>query len=226
MLTTLEVPSWFARNHASITEAGALDTGEYLINTAMKAAGLNSLKDSRILDLGCGTRFSSVLINRNIPVHYYMGIDVFHPVVRWLRKHVERHDERFAYKRWDVVNALYNEDGKSFSETSKLPLKHGDHYDLIWMFSVITHQYPEETLALFKILREHCSDDGSMFFTAFIHEHTEKFLDAVPERPLMEASFNDNYMRELLKEAGWKVDKTLPPHDQNWHQHCLLCSKA
>ncbi len=137
------------------------------------------------------------------------------PVIDYLKTDVEAHDERFDYAHWDVVNALYNKGGRAFDSQSELPLNADRKFDLIWMFSVITHQYPEGSAALFKLLRNYAAPDGRMFFTAFIGAHVKKFRDVLEDQPLMMAYYQREYLLELLDESGWKVDKSLPPDPTN-----------
>lgn len=228
MLTELHVPREFTRNHASMRKFGVIRSGKLLIEKTIALCGLESLADKRVLDIGCGTRFTETLINRKkLSIKSYTGVDVDKSVIDYLKANVEAHDERFDYAHWDVVNALYNKKGGAFDGQSSLPLGPNRKFDLIWMFSVITHQYPEGSAALFKILRNYANPDGRMFFTAFIDSHVDKFKDIKEDQPLMYAYYQREYLLEILQECGWKVEKTLPPdteYDPPLHQDCFLCS--
>ena len=228
MLNELLVPKELRRNHASIRKAGVIRTGKLLIEKTLEACGLASLADTDVLDVGCGTRFTETLINRKkFALKSYTGIDVDKSVIDWLKANVEAKDERFHYAHWDVVNALYNKGGSGFDGNSRLPLDRDKKFDLIWMFSVITHQYPEGSTALFKILRNYVNAEGRMFFTVFIDADVDKFRDAREDQPLMYAYYQREYLLEILSECGWKVEKTLPPDTENTpplHQDCFLCS--
>jgi len=91
------------------------------------------------------------------------------------------------------------------------------------MFSVITHQAPEESIALFKILKNYIRNDGLMLFTAFIERNTEKFTDVIKDQPLMVAQYDHDFMLTLLDEAGWEV-KSAHPSEEPLHQFCFVCS--
>jgi len=45
---------------------------------------------------------------------------------------------------------------------------------------------------------------------AIIRQSVDKFVDWLEDQPLMEAYYQREYLLELLDEAGWKVDKSLP----------------
>ncbi len=227
MLSELKVPAKLVRNHPSIGRAGVVRTGKLLIEKTISVCGLESLVDQRVLDVGCGTRFTATIINHKFPIKSYTGVDVDKSIIDYLKTDVEAHDERFNYAHWDVVNALYNKGGGAFDSQSKLPLNTDRKFDLIWMFSVITHQYPEGSAALFKLLKNYATPDGRMFFTAFVGAHVKKFRDVLEDQPLMMAYYQREYLLELLDESGWKVDKSLPKDPDNdppLHQECFLCS--
>lgn len=222
MLLEIQVPGAVARNHPSIRKMGVVKMGKRLIEKSIQFCELDSLADKTVLDIGCGTRFTSTIINKKIPVKHYTGIDVYKPVIDYLKTNVEPYDERFSYAHWDVVNALYNKGGAPFNGDSELPIEDISKFDLIWLFSVITHQAPEETLALFKILKRHVTSGGLMLFTAFITNSPEKFIDVIEEQPLMVAQYDYDFMLQLLDEAGWNVKSTHPAEDP-LHQFCFVC---
>jgi SAM-dependent methyltransferase len=223
MLLEIQVPGKVARNHPRVRELGVVKTGKLLIEKSIKFAGLESLADKNVLDIGCGTRFTSAIINKKIPIKSYTGIDVYKPVVDYLKTNVEPYDERFHYAHWNVVNALYNENGMPFSGENALPIDKTNKFDLIWMFSVITHQAPGESIALFKILKNFINSGGLMLFTAFIERNVEKFIDVIKDQPLMVAQYDYDFIISLLDEAGWKVMSTHPP-EEPLHQFCFVCS--
>ena len=227
MLTQLDIPVALARNHPAIRKAGIARTGKLLIEKTTAIAGVESLAEKRVLDIGCGTRFTMALINKKISVKSYTGIDVSKGVIDYLKANVEAHDERFDYAHWDVVNALYNEAGDAFNGQSALPIDPARKFDMIWMFSVITHQFPEGTSALLKILKNYVSSNGQMFFTAYSRPDVDKFVDAREGKPLMEAYYQPEYLAELIDEAGWQIDKAIPAdaeHKPTLHQDGFLCS--
>lgn len=228
MLSDIQIPKALTRNHPKLREFGVIRSGRMLIERTMEVCGIESLAGKRVLDIGCGTRFTATLIKtKKFAVKSYTGVDVDKSVIDYLKANVEAHDERFDYAHWDVVNALYNKGGGAFDSQSTLPLASDRKFDLIWMFSVITHQYPEGSAALFKILRNYVNPDGRMFFTAFINSHIDKFKDFKEDEPLMYANYQREYLLEILDECGWQVEKTLPPDTENTpplHQDCFLCS--
>ena len=70
MLLKLEVPGEISRNHPVMREVGIIRTGKLLIEKSIEVAGLDSLADKNVLDIGCGTRFTSTIINRILLSQY------------------------------------------------------------------------------------------------------------------------------------------------------------
>lgn len=224
MLDQLEVPAQFQRNAPSIKKAGYETTGEILIKLATTSCGLDSLENLDVLDVGCGVRFTSAIINRLIPIGSYTGIEVNPDVVDFLKREVEPKDERFSYTRWNMHNALYNPEGEVMDASACLPVE--QDFDVIWLFSVFTHMNPDDSVTLLQLLRKQIRPGGKLFFTAFIDDKLVGFDDRYTERPLLHAYYGRETMIEMVESNGWKIDAF---HDQDMEkfiQHHLVCSPA
>jgi 2-polyprenyl-3-methyl-5-hydroxy-6-metoxy-1,4-benzoquinol methylase len=156
-----------------------------------------------MLDLGCGVRFTQTLINRCLPFKTYTGIDVSLPVIQWLKNNVETKDERFRFAHWDVRNARYNKTGVSMQEHEVFPIS-GD-YDLIMGFSLFTHLDPADAKQMLMLARHAVRPGGWFFFSAFCDQTIVDFQDRIPERPLLNAYYNKEYLERLIAEARWEV---------------------
>ena len=99
--------------------------------------GRTDLAGLDLLDVGCGVRFTQTLINRALPFASYTGIEVYQPIINWLREHVETHDDRFSFVHWNVQNSMYNPRAQPMSTYERLPVT--GHYDVIMGFSLFTH---------------------------------------------------------------------------------------
>jgi SAM-dependent methyltransferase len=222
MITELEVPEVLHRNAADVAAVGYEHTGETLINLATRSVGLESLRDTDILDVGCGVRFTMSIINRKIPIGSYTGIEVHRPIVDFLQENVAAHDERFRFAHWNVHNQMYNPAGIDLSFQDKLPVD--GSFDLIWLFSVFTHQNPKDSLALLRILRKHIREQGKLFFSAFIDDDLEGFEDRIKGHPLSLPCYGREYLRLLVEQAGWKIEAFHAKDPSNYIQHYLVCA--
>ncbi|MBK8504063.1 MAG: class I SAM-dependent methyltransferase [Saprospiraceae bacterium] len=204
MLDHIEIPNHFIRNSSNVTALGAEETGLQLINLAMSEIGIQSLKHVDILDVGCGVRFTQTLINRKVSIGSYTGIEVFRPIVDFLRENVEREDKRFHFVHCDIHNDLYNPTGQIFlPQLNRLPVE--GKYDLIWLFSVFTHLNASDAGAMLQLLRDLIRPSGSLFFSSFIDQNLTGFEDRQPDNPLLNAYFGFETMIKLIRQAGWEV---------------------
>lgn len=209
----LIVPQDMNRNAKSVQDMGdPADTGAMLISYMCERIGIDDLGGLDILDLGCGTRFSEAILNRDLPVGSYTGIEVKQNIVDFLHDNVD--DSRFAYFQFDIKNLCYNPKGIALSEGLGDEISAAlDHkrFDIACMFSVITHQQPDEAHAIFRLLAPHIRPGGHLFFSAFIHEGEPDHKELKPQRPGMQSSFSAVHMAQMLADTGWSVVSRADP---------------
>jgi len=222
MISRLKVPETLQRNSPQVVAAGYEHTGQLLTDLATRSVGLSDLKNVDILDVGCGVRFTATIINRKIPVKSYTGVDVYKRIVEFLQKNVEAHDDRFRFVYWNVYNQMFNPAGVDLSTQEKLPLD--GSFDLIWAFSVFTHQNPKDSLALLQLLRKHIRKNGNLFFSVFIDDGLDRFEDRVKDKPLFNAYYGRQFMRSLVEQAGWRIKFLHDKDPGNYIQHYFVCS--
>src|SRR6185436_10935756 len=128
--------------------------------------GFATYENKNMLDFGCGVRFSQAILNTGVPIGTYTGVDNYREMIDWLRANVR--DRRLSYVFLDAYHPLYNKSGQPLSPGTRLPLDL--KYDIVSMFSVITHQNPADSEAIFTILRRHVAETGHLFFTCFLDE--------------------------------------------------------
>lgn len=204
--------------------AGYEHTGKTLIELAMRRCGFSSLSDKDVLDVGCGVRFTQAIINREIAIKSYTGVEAYKPIVDFLNERVAAHDNRFRFIHWNVRNAMYNPEGAQLSRLTVLPLT--EQFDLIWLFSVFTHLSPDDAISMLSILRKHIRSNGRLLFSAFIDEDLAGFEDRVKDAPLLNAYYGKTYMESLIEQTGWKTEGAFDKDEQNYIQHYFVCSPA
>jgi SAM-dependent methyltransferase len=202
-LRSITVPERLQRNAPEVLAQGVEETGKSLLKTVVRRIGHADLSGLDLLDIGCGVRFTQTLINRDLPFSSYTGIEVFRPIVDWLKEHVEKHDDRFRFVHWDVQNARYNPEAAPMTGHDTLPVS--GKYHLIMGFSLLTHLDPQDALHLFRLARKTTNPDGFLFFSAFCDDSVDEFEDRVPAKPLLQAYYNKNYLEKLIDEAGWTM---------------------
>ena len=202
-MSHIEIPAEFNRNAPAVQAAGAEKTGAVLIELACNLVGYPNLADKDVLDIGCGVRFTQTIINRDIPIKSYTGIDIDEPLINYLTNNVQ--DSRFSFYYWHIYNELYNLKGEKLSKSMRLPLSQNKQFDLIWMFSVITHNYPNDTESLLYIARKYIKKNGFLFFSAFIDNNIDTFEDREKAEPLITAYYNEKYLKQIIQRADWHV---------------------
>jgi 2-polyprenyl-3-methyl-5-hydroxy-6-metoxy-1,4-benzoquinol methylase len=178
------------------------DTGLILITYMCARIGVDSLAGLDVLDVGCGVRFSQSIVNRNVPIGTYTGLEVEKKIVDFLDENVA--DPRLSYHHVDTFNSFYNPNGQKLDAEAPSPLG-STTYDVVCMFSVITHQQPEEAIPIFDFLRRHIKPDGHLFFSAFIHDDDVSYKERNPTKPGNKSSYSLPYMTKLVEDVGWSV---------------------
>lgn len=169
-----------------------------------------------ILDYGCGVKFTQTIIQYEIDIQAYVGMDVFIEMIQYLNDKVDWPGLQFHPVPFK--NEKYNPNGVKLTANAELPgtIK---AYDLITLQSVFTHFNPPDFLALLQVLRRYAASDARLFFTCFIDNNMEHdFLDLIPDHPLLKAYYKEHYVRAMLEETGWKPLLLNPPSFKMQHQ--------
>ena len=204
----LVVPGKFNRNSSTVTSLMTPEqSGVWLLEWMRLQIGFDSYADKKVLDFGCGVRFSQALINTGYPIGRYFGVDVFRPMIKFLQRNVR--DPRFAYYCLDAHHPLYNPRGRALTPDTVLPIDEHD-FDIVCMFSVITHQHPGDSRSIFSMLRRHVGARGHLFFTCFLDEAISAFEDRSPGRDGGKCYYNPAYLTELVESCGWRQVGSAP----------------
>jgi SAM-dependent methyltransferase len=205
--TMLSVPEQFNRNSGNVTALMPPEqSGLWLLERMRERIGFDTYADRKLLDFGCGVRFSQAIINTGFDIDRYVGVDNFREMIEFLRDNV--HDRRFAYHFLDAYHPLYNKRGQPLSSSTTLPVD--ADFDIASMFSVITHQDPTDARHIFTILRRHIRRDGHLFFTCFLDDGIDTFEDRSPERNGGRCFFNRRFLVSLVADCGWSMVTDAP----------------
>ncbi|MCB1688471.1 MAG: class I SAM-dependent methyltransferase [Halioglobus sp.] len=166
---TLEVPQKIRRGRLRWDEQRSVASGVELLKLLASSLGHADLANLRVLDIGCGCKFTQAILDRGLPVGQYVGVDVYGEMIEFLRSSVS--DERFEFHHINTHNEMYNPDGEELSDATRLPIAENS-FDIICAFSVFTHLAPADYVAMLKMLRRYIKPDGHLFFTVFINEET------------------------------------------------------
>jgi len=221
----LVIPERFNRNHPAIRALGSqADTGLFLIEYICTRLGRASLAGLDVLDFGCGCRFADAIVNRGVPLNSYTGVDVQTDMIDFLAENVE--DPRLRFFSIDAQNPMYNPGGVPMSSEMILPF--GDQkFDLICMYSVITHQQPDDAATIFNIARRACKNDGRMFFSAAVEDADFGYREEFPQAPTGLSVYSMDRLAQILIAAGWQIlsfERRAPSGMPN--QDSFVCSMS
>ncbi|MEO6969355.1 MAG: class I SAM-dependent methyltransferase [Chthoniobacterales bacterium] len=208
-LRSITVPDQLQRNAPDVLADGVEETGESLLRGMALRIGRTSLAGLNLLDVGCGVRFTQTLINRSLPFESYTGVEVFPPIVEWLKRNVEARDARFKFVLWDVQNTMYNPAARPMNDQEQLPVT--GRYDIVMGFSLFTHLPPPDAASLLRLMRKAVYPTGFLYFSAFCDDAVDEFEDRVPESPLLNAYYNGKYLEKIIREAGWELQSHAEP---------------
>lgn len=238
---TLEVPNQLQRSRTKDEEA-AERSALALLSVLAEELGRPDLRDVSVLDVGCGVKFSQALMNHDLPIGSYTGVDVYEPVISHLRSSVT--DPHFQYHHVDFLNARYNPSGIPMTAASTLPVE-GQIFDLICGFSLVTHLDPGDFSAMLQITSRHAHPSTRLVFTAFLDKHSagghglidsyskamgadastgEAFRDFFPDDVLRVALYSEDHARELIDASPWTIVSVKDPTPYAQHLYTLILS--
>jgi SAM-dependent methyltransferase len=196
----------FNFNAPEVTRYPPEVTGFNLLESMRRRLGWASLEGKALLDFGCGVRFARTIHNLGLPLASYVGVDVNADAIAWLQSNLT--DGRFTFAHLDARNALYNPDGET--DPDALARLNLPPCDAACMFSVITHQGPEEARLTFTQLRRVASPGGQLYFTAFIDEAVQHYTERIPNSPGSKSTYEPETLIRLVESAGWGIEAIYP----------------
>jgi SAM-dependent methyltransferase len=227
-MPALIVPERFNKNAPDVRAEGSQgETETLLIEYMCQRLAVPNLGQFDVLDFSCGCRFADTIVNNRLPIGSYTGIDVDREMIDFLAANVA--DPRLAFRHWNAHNPFYNPAGFPFTRETSLPSEQA--FDLVCMFSVITHQLPEDAEALFHVFRRYIRPRGRMFFSARIDDMPDDYRELDPQ-PAGHSAYSWGFLCRLLERSGWRVLSTAgkSPRAANGRkapiQDSVLCAPA
>jgi len=198
----LVVPAEFNRNSHTVSSLmSPEESGARLLERMRVRLGFDTFADKHLLDFGCGVRFTQAIINSELPVGRYVGVDNHLPVIEFLLREVT--DSRFEYVFLDAHHAMFNPNGDPLSSETTLPLEENE-FDVACLFSVITHQNSTQSKHIFSLLHRYVCPDGYLFFTCFIDDTIAGFEDRSSEQNGGRCFYNTAFLTQLVESCGWR----------------------
>lgn len=172
----LKVPRRFRRGGKAHDEDESVESGLHLVQLMCRRFNLPDLGNSAVLDMGCGCKLVQAILDNDLPIGSYVGLDVFRELIEFLQTNVA--DPRFSFHALNTHNAMYNKDGEPLSADTQLPVPEYS-FDIICLFSVFTHLAPHDYVAMLQMLRRYIKPGGKLIFSLFLLEKTANGLGMV-----------------------------------------------
>lgn len=240
----LDIPKYLHRSWYNDKENWIL-SAHAVHDLLCEIGGAGTLASKSVLDYGCGSKLTKLLLENDLPIKRYVGVDTMKPLIDFLQESVP--DPRFGYHHLNIYNELYNREGTPFTSISGLPLG-TEQFDIICLFSVFTHLAPHDYRPLLELLRPHASENCRLVYSIFLNEKTAgghgqvdkwgplleahgefpegieapDFCDFFPDKPLRVALYARPYAMKLLEGTGWKIEDVRDPTPHI--QHVFVCT--
>jgi len=201
----LKVPKELRRGNTRGDEVASVAEGARLIALLCRNFGLEDLGNVSLLDVGCGSKLVQAILDRQLPIGRYAGVDVFPDLINFLRTNVS--DPRFSFQVSNSHNEMYNPGGEPLSANTRLALEEHS-FDYICLFSVFTHLAPHDYVAMLQMLRRYIKPGGRILFSLFVNELTQAgqgWMDALvkswEQKPGFVEEHKDHFI-DAVKKGG------------------------
>ncbi|MHC4217250.1 MAG: class I SAM-dependent methyltransferase [Planctomycetota bacterium] len=168
----------------------------------------------RVLDLGCGAgRLPLGILDVVGTVQSYEGIDVDTHAIEWCRHWIAADHPAFRFTHLDIHNDRYNPDGGiRLNDRFRFDFPDG-HFDVIYLYSVITHMTAADTRAYMREMRRLLAPNGAIFLTAYL-ERDVPDVSINPTgyrqqsvKPLHRVRLGRDFFDGLLADNGLAIDR-------------------
>ena len=197
----LSVPKELRRGNTRHNEQAAAAEGVELIKLMCRTFDIADFGNTTVLDMGCGSKLAQAILDRDLPLGRYVGVDVFPDLIDFLETNVS--DPRFSFHVLNSHNEMYNPDGEPLSANTRLSLDE-QSFDIICLFSVFTHLAPHDYVAMLQMLRRYIKPGGRIIFSLFVNELTKGgmgWLDVLEKAWLADAALAEKHKDAFLEAA-------------------------
>jgi SAM-dependent methyltransferase len=171
--------------------------------------------DAKFLDIGCGIGRKTISLTQYLSDQgLYVGLDIDQPSIDWCSRNITPRFNNFLFYKMDVYNYFYNRSGKIRPTDMRLPFPDAC-FDVVSLWSVFTHMYPDEGLHYLKetarVLKPGCKIVASYYLMS--DESTDAIARGrtawgithrIPERDCW--TINPNFPEDLISWRDSYVD--------------------
>jgi SAM-dependent methyltransferase len=188
----------------------------------------NLTPEATVLDIGCGYGRLLYGLVRGGWHGRYVGVDVLAKHVDWCSDNLGDGD-RVTFEHANVRNDRYNRKGTLRPAELNLPVKDAD---VIALFSVFTHMWPDDVVSYLRLCRQALAPDGRVVATFFLDNWRLRRLErrglptyVLPhgrgparwqsdDDPLHVIAMSERWVRRRARQVGLRLAR--PPEHGTW----------
>lgn len=187
-----------SKNSKNVRKLGKpAETGKMVLDYVCSKLDIKTLTGKAVLDIGCGFRMVRTILEYEMEIGHYTGVELDADLIEYLRTEID--DPRFDFFYADQKNNYYNPQGGDDFDRLDQSLRRA--YDIITMFSVITHQVPDESRKTFALARKVIAPYGRLVFTACIQGEGHAAFESDVEDKGVLSSFPPSHLESLKQQA-------------------------
>ena len=249
---TPKVPLKF-RRAAVKDEVESVNLARTILLDMAQELGVSDLAGFDVLDVGCGVRYTQAILTHGLPIKSYTGVDTYGEMIDFLREKVDDPRfsfQKFEAKNalYATDQEKMSEDDSLPVGNSKFDIicaqslfTHFDPDDFQTMLKLMRKVIRPDGRLMFSAFLNERSETGHGYVDHWLQKLTpeqreiaeagfaagktsEKFIDAVPEEPLLVALYRRDFAMEMVRNAGWDVLYVRDP--KPYIHHHFVCKPS
>jgi SAM-dependent methyltransferase len=187
--------------------------GRLVFEKEVPAANYRSIFD---FGCGCGRVARQLLLQAEVAVRSYLGVDLFAESVEWAQQNLSAENPAFQFRHHNVFNAQFNPSSKQ--EFAALEVENAQ-FTLVTAESVFTHIIERNLENYLSECRRIMNCDGIFRASWFLFDkaglpmmqETQNCLYINVDDPTNATIYDYNYVRSMYRKHGMTIFAIIPP---------------
>jgi SAM-dependent methyltransferase len=222
-----QYPPLYLRRLVGGMGAGFNGPGYEFVAYLRLLAGLRA--GDSVWDLACGCGMLELALEDLGWEGKLIGTDISRPSIDWAQKNIGARVPGDRFVPMDIYNEAYHRNGKLSTQEWLDSFSDGG-FDVVIAKSLFTHVLPDEQMVYFKAIADRLNPGGRALLTFFVLSEEQARLAAAgknrmsfqpyredercsvyrPLAPHAAVAYQQRYLEERLRDAGFKTQKLYP----------------